>query len=220
MVNILLKRKFILITISIIVLLFILTPKLVAIKMKKFIFSSPTKLPNSYTCLILGAKVYKSGYPSVMLADRLKKGVELYKKGKVKRFLLSGDHGQKKYDEVNSMRKFLQKQGIPGNDIFLDHAGFNTYNSVARAKHIFEVSDVIIVTQKYHLSRAIFLARSLGLNAFGCVADKNIYPKMRKYKRREYLASFKAIFEAIFHPQPKYLGSIIPITGSSKLSWD
>ncbi len=177
-------------------------------------------IPSAHTALVLGAKVYRNGYPSAVLHDRLTSAVTLYKRKKIKKILLSGDHGTKNYDEVNNMKKFLRKQGIPARDIFLDHAGFNTYDSIVRAKKIFLVKKMIIVTQNYHLYRAIFIAHKKGLSAYGYSADKRVYVFLRYYKFREIFANIKACLSLLISKRPRFLGDIIPISGNSKKSWD
>jgi SanA protein len=189
-------------------------------KSKEFIYDKVKDVPPCYTALVLGAMVSQSGYPSDFLKDRMDIAIELYKNKKVKRFLLSGDHGQKNYDEVNSMKKYLLDKGIDTSDIFLDHAGFDTYSSIVRAKEIFQVKDVIIVTQEFHLSRAVYIARKKGLNAYGMVADKREYLSIKRLKIRELMANVKAFWEVLINKEPKFLGSKIPITGDSKLSYD
>lgn len=139
---------------------------------KEHIYTQIEQLSPSYTGLVLGAKVYKNGLSSV-LQDRIDSALDLYKAHKIKRFLLSGDHGKINYDEVNQMKKYLIKKGVPSTDIFLDHAGFNTYSSIYRARNIFKASDVIIITQKFHLKRALFIAKALDVKSQGFVADKH-----------------------------------------------
>lgn len=215
------KRFKILLVILILFSLFILTmPFLLGISMNKYIISNISDVPGSYTALVPGALVYNSGNPSPVLKDRLKSALDLYNKGIVKRILVSGDHGTKNYDEVNGMKRYLLRNGVDSSDIFLDHAGFNTYNSIVRAKKIFNVENMIITTQKYHLPRALFIARKKKINAYGYIADKRKYPLIRHYKRREYLARIKSYFEVKFFIPPKYLGKMIPITGDSRISWD
>ncbi len=187
---------------------------------KESIYIKSTDIPKAYTCLILGAKVYNNGKPSVILKDRLDAGLELYQKHKINRFLLSGDHGTKKYDEVNTMKNYLLNKGVPLKDIFLDHAGFDTYNSLLRAKQIFNITDLTIVTQKFHLKRSLFLANKIGLKANGFIADKHIYPFAKRMNFREKLANIKAFFEVSIHRKPKFLGNKIPITGDSSKSFD
>jgi SanA protein len=189
-------------------------------KSNKYIFDNVQQVPECYTAIVLGAFVYKSGNPSNILQDRLDVAIELYKNKKVKRFLLSGDHGQVGYDEVNNMMKYLLDNGVDTVDIFLDHAGFDTYNSMVRAKEIFQVKDAVIVTQEFHLPRAVYIARSKGLNAYGIKADKRNYASINRLKFREIIANMKAFYELLINKNPRYLGEKIPITGDSRLSYD
>lgn len=187
---------------------------------KQHIYKNINGAPESYAALVLGAFVSKSGRLSGILQDRVEKAVELYKNKKVKRFLLSGDHGRKKYDEVNSMKKYLLEKGIDTADIFLDHAGFDTYSSIVRAIEVFEVNDVIIVSQEFHLPRAVYIARNKGMNACGVMAEDTNYPAIKSLKMREIFANLKAFYEVLINKKPKFLGNKIPITGNSRLSYD
>lgn len=189
-------------------------------KADKYISNDVNSVMPCYTAIVLGASVSKDGDLSPVLADRIQTAIELYHSGKVQRFLLSGDHGRKQYDEVNSMKYFLLANGISSKDIFLDHAGFDTYNSLVRAKKIFDVDKAIIVTQNFHLPRAVYIGRSIGLDTYGVKADKREYRNMYKLQFRELFANVKAVYEVLFNINPKYLGSKIPITGDSQLSWD
>jgi len=125
--------------------------------------------------LVPGALVYGDGRLSWVLRDRVDYAIELYKAGKVKKLLLTGDHGQKDYDEVNAMKDYAAAQGVPEDDIFLDHAGFSTYESMYRARDVFRASRVIVVTQAFHLSRAVYDARRLGLDAEGVASNPRRY---------------------------------------------
>lgn len=184
------------------------------------IFSEKDSLPNTYTALVPGARVYSDSSLSLIVRDRVDKAIELYKSGKIKRILVSGDHGTQKYDEVNCMKKYLKDQGIPEEDIFTDHAGFDTYSSVVRAIKIFKVDSMIIVSQRFHLNRAVYIAQKKGLTAYGYEADKRTYSGMRSMKTREYLANVKAFFYVLFNMSPRFLGPEIPISGDSKKSYD
>lgn len=187
------------------------------------IYEQNQAIPNAYAALILGAKVHSGGRLSHMLEDRVLTGLELYREGTVQKLLLSGDHGQKEYDEVNAMRAYLLKHGVPEQDIFMDHAGFNTYASMYRARDVFQVHDVIVVTQKFHLARAVYIAQQLGLHAVGLAADRRVYMPASQTKAvlRETLARVKAFFDVhIWHAQPKYLGKVIPITGDGRNTVD
>ncbi len=186
----------------------------------KYIFTEIEMVPSAYTAIIPGALVMKSGNLSHITYDRSVSAIELYKTGKIKKILVSGDHGAKSYDEVNTIRKFLLKNGVSEKDIFMDHAGFDTYSTMVRADKIFRVKDTVIVTQKYHLYRAVFIARMKGLDAYGYAADRRKYVYIRNYKLREIPANIKAVYEVLFNVKPKFLGEQIPITGDSKLSWD
>ncbi|MDD3298445.1 MAG: YdcF family protein, partial [Firmicutes bacterium] len=121
--------------------------------------------------IVLGAGVWDGGRPSPMLEDRLLQGIELYQNGASDRLLMSGDHGRKEYDEVNVMKQFAVERGIASEHVFMDHAGFSTYESLYRAKDVFEAGKVIIVTQKYHMYRALYIADKLGLHACGVASD-------------------------------------------------
>jgi SanA protein len=187
---------------------------------KDFISHSKETLPSKYTCIVLGAFVGNDGTPSTVLADRLNAALELYMNGKVKCFLLTGDHGHKNYDEVNNMKAYLQEKGVPLKDIFLDHAGFGTYNSMVRAKQIFLVNEAIIVTQEFHLNRAIYIARKKGIDAYDYTAAMSNNRALGYLKFRESIARLKAFWEVSINKSPRFLGTKIPITGDSRLSYD
>lgn len=163
--------------------------------------------------LVLGARVWDNGQPSGILKDRINTGVALYESSASDRLLMSGDHGQEDYDEVNAMKDFAIEQGIPARVIFMDHAGFSTYESLYRARDIFQVKSVIIVSQQYHLYRALYIARALGLEAYGVSCDQREYNPYLLFDVRETLARCKDFLYSIFQPLPTYLGDVIPITG-------
>lgn len=183
-------------------------------------YSDVNGIPKKQVALVLGARVYASGKMADTLLDREKTAFALYEAKKVEKILVSGDHGRKDYDEVNAMKNYLLMRGVPARDIFLDHAGFDTYDSVYRAKNIFDVSSMIIVTQDFHLPRALYIATSLGLDAVGMKADLRQYVAAAYNDRREVFARVKAFFDVTFHMPSKFLGEPIPITGDSKKSWD
>lgn len=170
--------------------------------------------------LVLGCLVRSEGNPSDMLADRLRRGVELYKEGAAPKLLMTGDHGRTNYDEVNTMKQYAIDEGIPSQDIFMDHAGFSTYESMYRARDIFQAKKILIVTQEYHLYRAIYVAQALGLDAYGVSADYRNYSGQTMRDIREVLARNKDFLTAIFQPLPTYLGDAIPISGSGDLTND
>jgi SanA protein len=182
-----------------------------------YIVQSPEDAPHAQCAIVLGAHVYPDGTPYPMLADRLDTGIRLYELGKVDKLLLSGDHGQTTYDEVNAMLDYVLARGIPEEDVFTDHAGFDTYDTMYRARDVFQVETALIVTQDFHLSRAVYTARTLGLEATGVVADLRPYLSATRSAMREVLARGKAILQLhISHPEPKYLGPVIPITGDGR----
>lgn len=168
--------------------------------------------------IILGAAVYDGGRMSYPLSQRVETGEKLYKSGVSQRILVSGDHLHENYDEVNVMKDALSEKGISPDVIFTDHAGVDTYDSMYRAKEIFKAEKVVIVTQKFHLPRAIFIARSLGLDAYGVAADEEERYFNLKTEARELLARPKYIFDAIFKPKPQFHGEAIPIWGEASLS--
>lgn len=161
--------------------------------------------------IVLGCQVKPDKTPSDMLKDRLTRGVELYESDVSKKLLMSGDHGGLYYDEVNTMKRFAVDNGVPSSDVFMDHAGFSTYETVYRAKEIFKAEKVVIVTQKYHLYRALFIADKLGLEAYGVASDYHTYAGQSKREVREVLARCKDFLASKFKPVPTVLGEAIPI---------
>lgn len=170
--------------------------------------------------LILGAKVYEGGGVSPILKDRLDRGIELYFAGVSDRIIVSGDHGQPDYDEVNAMKAYCVGRGVPSEAVFMDHAGFSTYDSVVRAKEIFGCESVMIVTQEYHLYRALYIARSKGLDSYGSSASLRQYAGQAVRDLREFAARVKDVGSVIFNVKPAYLGEKIPITGSGDATND
>ena len=170
--------------------------------------------------LVLGAGIRTDGSPSPMLQDRLNTGIALYQNGAAPKLLMSGDHGREDYNEVQTMKDIALDQGVPSEDVFMDHAGFSTYDSLYRARDVFQARKVIIVTQKYHLYRALYIARSLGLDTWGVSADTRRYRGQSQRDFREILARDKDFFVSVFKPLPKYLGDVIPITGNGDLTND
>ncbi len=177
----------------------------------------PEAAPSAQVAIVLGAKVYPDGSPSPMLADRLETAVALYKQGKVRKLLLSGDHGQKTYDEVNAMLQYVLASGVPSPDVFTDHAGFSTYETMYRARDVFQVTQALVVTQRFHLARAVYTARCLGLEATGVEADLRPYFDETRFSLREWPARMKAFLELhLTKPEPTYLGPPLPIDGDGR----
>ena len=170
--------------------------------------------------LVLGCYVFENGTPSAMLHDRLQRGVELYDLKAAPKLLMSGDHGRENYDEVDAMKQFAVDAGIPSEDVFMDHAGFSTYESVYRAKEIFQAKKILIVTQEYHLYRALYIAERFGLEAYGVSADYRTYVGQTMRDVREILARAKDWAICIIKPEPTFLGDIIPVSGDGNLTND
>ena len=179
-----------------------------------------SQAPRAEAALILGAFVHEDGQVSGILRDRLMQGLQLYRQGLVPKLLVSGDHGRPEYDEVNAMRIFLEERGVAPEDIFMDHAGFDTYDSMARARDVFAVKSVLVVTQDFHLSRAVYIARALGLEAHGVSSDLSRYPSEPYLRTREVAARVKAFLEVNTKRKPVYLGEVIPISGDGRETHD
>lgn len=162
------------------------------------IYKSIDALPEAKTVIILGASVHSDGKLSPVLQDRVETGFYLYRKGKVKRFLLTGDHRTEDYDEVSAMRNYLVKKGVPPKDISTDPAGLNTYESMNRSQKVFDVSNAVVVTQPFHLPRTLFIAKNLGLDYSGFPAAPVEYKTEKKLILREKLANFKAVYDVFF----------------------
>lgn len=170
--------------------------------------------------IVLGCQVYDDGSLSGMLHDRLRRGVELYEVGVSSKLLMSGDHGRNNYNEVGAMKAYAIEKGIPSEDVFMDHAGFSTYDTICRAKDVFLARKVVIVTQEYHLPRALYIAEKLGMQAYGVSADYYQYIGQTKRDVREVAARCKDFVKCIFKPDPMYLGEAIPVSGDGNLTDD
>lgn len=176
---------------------------------------------NEIDCiLVLGAGIRENA-PSPMLEDRLLTSVELYNNNNSEsKIVVSGDHGKINYDEVNVMKDYLIEKGISSENIFMDHAGFSTYDSLYRVKEIFKAEKIVIVTQEYHLYRALYIAKNLDIDAYGIPANRREYMFQFKRDIREFAARIKDYIKCIFKPKPKYLGESIPVTGNGNLTND
>lgn len=170
--------------------------------------------PEDIDCiLVLGCGVYSDGSPTPMLNDRLTRAVELYEAGWSEKLLMSGDNRSKYYNELATMHRVAREAGVPYSAIALDYAGLNTYDSVYRARDIFGAKRIVIVTQAYHLYRALYLARALGLEAWGVAADGENYSGQAMRDLREILARDKDFLQAITQPLPTHLGDPVPLYG-------
>jgi vancomycin permeability regulator SanA len=187
---------------------------------KQIITLDSIKNNNEYDCiLVLGAGIW-GDKPSPMLQDRLDEAINLYNEGVAPKIIMSGDNGQEGYDEVNVMKDYAIEKGIPSEDIFMDHAGFSTYESIYRAKEIFKVKKALIVTQKYHLYRALHIANKLDLKADGIGSDPRKYSGQLFRELREVLARNKDFVQSIFKVKPTYLGESIPVSGDGNITND
>lgn len=179
-----------------------------------YIYNEVEESPLAVTALVPGAAISADGTLSPVFTARVDMVIALYKAGKVSKILVSGDNSTLSYNEVNPARLYLIKKGVPDEDIFLDHAGFDTYSSMYRARYVFGVTSLIVTTQSFHLPRSIFIARNLGMEAYGVRAD---IPNLlfRNYIR-ELFAEEKAMLDLFLHRTPKFLGDPIPITGDGR----
>ena len=168
--------------------------------------------------LVLGCGVRDNGEPSLMLRDRLDMGLALYEAGAAPKLLMSGDHSTTDYDEVNTMKDYVMDRGVTSDDVFMDHAGFSTYESMYRARDVFCARKIIIVSQDYHLYRAVYDARALGLEAWGVAAEDVNYLGQTLRELRELLARNKDALWCLLRPEPTFLGDAIPISGSGDLT--
>jgi SanA protein len=178
------------------------------------IHDSVEEAPEAQAVLIPGAAVMQDGTLSPIFRDRVDTAIAVYGAGKAGKILVSGDNSTVSHNEVNPVRNYLLSKGIPDEDIFLDHAGFDTYSSMYRARDVFKVSSVIVATQSFHLPRALFIARLLGVKAYGISADRGRI-KWSNYVR-EVFANEKAVFDLVTLRRPKFLGDPIPITGDGR----
>ena len=158
--------------------------------------------------------------PSPILRERIDRGIGLYNLGAAPKLLMSGDHGRVGYNEVGVMKTLAIDAGIPSQDVFMDHAGFSTYESLYRARDVFCAKRVIIVSQKYHLYRALYIADQLGLEAYGVGADVQRFYGQTTREMRESLARVKDFLYCAVKPLPTYLGETIPVSGNGDLTND
>lgn len=161
--------------------------------------------------VVLGASVFADGTPSGILQDRLDDGIALYFAGVAPKLIMSGDNGTESYNEVRVMKQYAIAQGVPSEDIFCDHAGFSTYESMYRAKYVFGCQRIVVATQTYHLYRALWSAKSLGMQATGVPSDYHEYQKQLQYDIREVPARTKDFFKALFRMPSTYVGDAISL---------
>ena len=194
---------------------FLVVPLLMRTSVSGNLYDAADLAPQTDVAIVLGASVAR-GVPSPVLAARAQEAVDLYLKGRVRKILVTGDSAALSHDEVTPVRKYLSTSGVLAEDIFLDHAGLDTYSSMYRARAVFGATSATIVTQNFHLPRALFIARALGIDAVGVVASGGT--NFNDYLR-EIPASWKALLDLLTRRQPQYLGESIPLSGDGQATW-
>jgi SanA protein len=184
------------------------------------VYERAATAPERSVAIVLGARVFRDGRLSKTTTDRVLCGVALYREGRVRRVLVSGDHGHQDYDEVSAMGAALVRAGVPSNRVFLDHAGFRTLATMHRAREVFGVRDAAICSQRFHLPRSIYLARRFGIDAVGVVADRRRYRADRYNQMRESAARAAAFVDVLFGREASLLGPPIPISGDGRITHD
>lgn len=184
---------------------------------KKQIYNSLKRFPKNDVGIIFGAGI-NGDQPSKYLKDRLDAGILLYKAKRINKILLSGDNGRQEYDELTVMKNYCFRHGVDTSKIFIDYAGFDTYSTMYRAKHIFKIKKATLISQKYHLNRAIYLGQKLGIKSVGYSANKGEYKGYEYVTFREYISIFKSFFDVLRNREPHFLGNPIDINGVSNYS--
>ncbi len=175
--------------------------------------------PDCDCIIVLGCGIY-GDQPTPFLKDRLDTAIDLYNRGFAPKLLMSGDHGLEDYNEVGVMRNYAMSKGVPSEDIFMDHAGFSTYETMIRAKQIFGVKKAVVVTQEFHLARSVYDCRAFGIEARGVKAINSGYVVLPKNYVRETAARAKDIIWCIIKPAPTYGGAGIDISGNGEVTLD
>ena len=210
-------KRFVLVVVALCVValvVVVITNSNVRAKTDSVIFTELRDVPRTNVAIIFGAGI-NGNQPSRYLKDRLDAGISLYKNHKVDKILLSGDNGRDEYDELSVMKLYCQKNGIDTTKIYIDYAGFDSYSTMYRAKYIFNVDTAILVSQKYHLNRCVYLGDKLGIKSFGYSADRGAYPGYKYYAFREKLSVAKAFLDVMRNRKPKYLGKQVDVNGKS-----
>ncbi len=167
--------------------------------------------------IVLGAGLRADGSPTDILADRLDTALELHRL-RGGRILCSGDHGRGDHDEPFAMSRYLEARGVAPEAIFLDHAGFDSFNTVSRAHRVFGVTRAIFVSQAYHLPRVLWTAKQEGIEAEGVAADRHTYPGIRWYQAREVVSRSKAVLDVAVGRSPHFLGAAVNLDGDGRLT--
>ena len=184
---------------------------------KNHIYNSLKRFPKNDVGIVFGAGI-NGDQPSKYLKDRLDAGILLYKSKRINKILLSGDNGREEYDELTVMKNYCFKHGVDTSKIFIDYAGFDTYSTMYRAKHIFKIKRATLISQKYHLNRAIYIGQQLGIKSVGYSANKGEYSGYAHVTFREYISIFKSFFDVLRNREPHFLGNAIDINGVSNYS--
>lgn len=216
-------RRIFMVILVMLILVFLLTLGInlyVKISTNNRIISAEDAANMNADCIVVLGAAVRNGEPSPMLEDRIKQGIDLYYSGASNRILMSGDHTKKYYDEVNIMKQYAIDKGVPSEHVFMDYAGISTYDSMYRVREIFMANKVIIVTQRYHLFRALYIAKSLNLDAYGVASDPIIYAGQEYREVREIAARVKDFMKSIIEPKSTYLGNPIPVNGNGDTTND
>lgn len=184
---------------------------------RDLIYDTLNKLPKNEVGIIFGAGI-NGDQPSKYLKDRLDAGILLYRSKKIDKILLSGDNGSDEHDELTVMKTYCFNHGVDTTKIFIDYAGFDTYSTMSRAKSIFKIKSATLVTQEYHLNRAIYIGNKLGVNAIGFSANVGVYKGYKYVTFREYLSIFKSFLDVARNRDPHFSGQTIDINGVSNYS--
>ena len=178
------------------------------------IFLKEKDTPGTKVAIIFGAGI-NNNKPSKYLKDRLDAGIELYKNNKIDKILLSGDNGSDAHDELTVMKLYCYEHGVDTNKVYLDYAGFDSYSTLYRSKHIFKVDTAILISQKYHLNRCINIGNKLGVKSYGFAADQGTYQGYKYASFREYFAVVKSTIDILIGRKPHFLGKTVDINGPS-----
>jgi SanA protein len=184
---------------------------------KSLIYTSKNELPKTNVGIIFGAGI-NGNNPSKYLKDRLDAGIELFHSKKINKILLSGDNGSNAHDELTVMKTYCFEKGVDTTKIYIDYAGFDSYSTMYRAKNIFKIDKAILITQEYHLNRAIYIGNNLGIESIGFSANEGEYRNYNYVRFREYFSICKSIIDVIRKREPHFLGTEVDINGVSNYS--
>jgi vancomycin permeability regulator SanA len=173
-------------------------------------------LPSNHVALVFGAGLNTTGGPSAILYDRVATAADIYKAGKVQKLLMTGDNSTDSYNEVAAMRTTAMQLGVPDKDIVLDYAGFSSWDSCYRAREVFSLQSATLVTQKFHLPRALYTCNQLDVKSVGVIADRQPYPTQYN-ELREYPALAATAWRLLINDQPRFLGPKVDVDGESEV---